>query len=74
MRSLFLLCTNVCRSLSETFASSARTPGAADLPRLTQVLWDRGWRQAELAKLLGENAVRYFAAHEPGATRGAQPP
>jgi membrane dipeptidase len=33
---------------------------AADLPRLTQVLWDRGWRAPELQKLLGGNALRYF--------------
>jgi membrane dipeptidase len=36
---------------------------AADLPRLTQVLWDRGWRVPALRKLLGENASRYFAAN-----------
>ena len=35
---------------------------AADLPRLTEVLWRRGWREAALRKLLGENALRYFAA------------
>jgi membrane dipeptidase len=35
---------------------------AADLPRLTEVLWRRGWRQAALRKLLGENALRYFEA------------
>jgi membrane dipeptidase len=35
---------------------------AADLPRLTQVLWDRGWREKALRKLLGENALRYFEA------------
>jgi membrane dipeptidase len=33
---------------------------AADLPRLTQVLWDRGWREPTLRKLLGENALRFF--------------
>ena len=33
---------------------------AADLPRLTQVLWTRGWRQARLRKVLGENALRFF--------------
>jgi membrane dipeptidase len=33
----------------------------ADLPRLTQVLWDRGWRPPRLDKLLGENALRFFA-------------
>ena len=33
---------------------------AADLPRLTQVLWDRGWRLAALEKLLGGNALRFF--------------
>jgi membrane dipeptidase len=36
---------------------------AADLPRLTQVLWDRGWRAPALKKLLGENALRYFTAN-----------
>lgn len=36
---------------------------AADLPRLTQVLWDRGWRAPALRKLLGENALRYFEAN-----------
>ena len=36
---------------------------AADLPRLTQVLWDRGWREPALTKLLGENARRYFTAN-----------
>jgi membrane dipeptidase len=41
---------------------------AADLPRLTEVLWRRGWRQPALRKLLGENALRYFdaAAAAPG--------
>ncbi|HEX3698222.1 MAG TPA: dipeptidase [Polyangia bacterium] len=34
---------------------------AADLPRLTEILWRRGWRQPQLGKLLGENALRYFA-------------
>jgi membrane dipeptidase len=38
---------------------------AADLPRLTQVLWRRGWRAPRLTKLLGENARRYFARAEP---------
>lgn len=36
---------------------------AADLPRLTQVLWDRGWRAPALRKLLGENALRYFTTN-----------
>jgi membrane dipeptidase len=34
---------------------------AADLPRLTELLWRRGWRAPELDKLLGENALRYLA-------------
>ncbi len=34
---------------------------AADLPRLTEILWRRGWREPLLGKLLGENALRYFA-------------
>lgn len=33
---------------------------AADLPRLTQLLFDRGWRAPQLRKLLGENALRFF--------------
>jgi membrane dipeptidase len=33
---------------------------AADLPRLTQVLWDRGWREPALHKLLGGNALAFF--------------
>ena len=33
---------------------------AADLPRLTELLWRRGWRAPELDKLLGENALRYL--------------
>ncbi|HVY39090.1 MAG TPA: membrane dipeptidase [Polyangia bacterium] len=35
---------------------------AADLPRLTELLWRRGWRRPALDRLLGENALRYFAA------------
>jgi membrane dipeptidase len=31
-----------------------------DLPRITQVLSRRGWREPQLRKLLGENFVRYF--------------
>ncbi len=42
---------------------------AADLPRLTQVLWDRGWREPALRKLLGENALRYFETFGPRAAR-----
>jgi membrane dipeptidase len=34
---------------------------AADLPRLTEILWRRGWRAPALNKVLGENALRYFA-------------
>jgi len=37
---------------------------AADLPRLTEILWRRGWRAPRLKKLLGENARRYFARVE----------
>jgi membrane dipeptidase len=33
---------------------------AADLPRLTQLLWQRGWRPPQLRKVLGENALRFF--------------
>ncbi len=40
---------------------------ASDLPRLTQLLWDRGWKPPRLRKLLGENALRYFTdAWRPG--------
>ena len=31
-----------------------------DLPRITQVLARRGWSEAQLHKLLGENFLRYF--------------
>ncbi len=34
---------------------------AADLPRLTELLWRRGWREPRLDKLLGGNALRYLA-------------
>ncbi len=34
---------------------------AADLPRLTELLWRRGWRRPQLEPLLGENALRFFA-------------
>jgi len=37
---------------------------AADLPRLTEILWRRGWRAPRLTKLLGDNARRYFARAE----------
>ena len=37
---------------------------AADLPRLTEVLWRRGWRPPRLDKLLGGNALRYFRLAE----------
>jgi membrane dipeptidase len=37
---------------------------AADLPRVTELLWRRGWRPAQLGKLLGENARRFFARGE----------
>jgi membrane dipeptidase len=33
---------------------------AADLPRLTELLWRRGWRDPQLGKLLGGNALRYL--------------
>jgi len=35
---------------------------AADLPRLTELLWRRGWREPQLGKLLGGNALRYLGA------------
>jgi membrane dipeptidase len=31
-----------------------------DVPRITQILWKRGWSRDKLRKLLGENFVRYF--------------
>jgi membrane dipeptidase len=34
---------------------------AGDLPRLTELLWRRGWRGPQLDKLLGGNALRYLA-------------
>ena len=34
---------------------------AADLPRLTELLWRRGWREPRLGKLLGGNALRYLS-------------
>jgi membrane dipeptidase len=37
---------------------------AADLPRVTEVLWRRGWREPALRKLLGENALRYLGTPE----------
>jgi membrane dipeptidase len=37
---------------------------AADLPRLTEILWRRGWRPDRLTKLLGENALRFFRRAE----------
>lgn len=37
---------------------------AADLPRLTEILWRRGWRPPRLAKLLGLNALRFFRLGE----------
>lgn len=37
---------------------------AADLPRLTELLWRRGWRPPRLRKLLGENALRFFRRGE----------
>jgi len=44
----------------------------ADLPRLTQILWDRGWRPPRLDKVLGENALRFFAAWDKNAAHGSQ--
>jgi membrane dipeptidase len=37
-----------------------------DLPRLTEVLWRRGFGARRLRKLLGENWLRYFALATPG--------
>jgi membrane dipeptidase len=33
---------------------------AADLPRLTELLWRRGWREPQLGKFLGGNVLRYL--------------
>jgi membrane dipeptidase len=50
---------------------------AADLPRLTELLWRRGWRQPRLGKLLGENALRYlglgFSAASPAPAAPGSP-
>jgi membrane dipeptidase len=35
---------------------------AADLPRLTELLWRRGWREPRLSKVLGGNALRYLSS------------
>jgi membrane dipeptidase len=40
---------------------------AADLPRLTELLWRRGWREPQLGKLLGGNVLRYLDAAGPAA-------
>ncbi len=37
---------------------------AADLPRLTEILWRRGWSPERLTKLLGRNALRFFQRGE----------
>lgn len=37
---------------------------AADLPRLTEILWRRGWTPERLTKLLGQNALRFFRGAE----------
>jgi membrane dipeptidase len=37
---------------------------AADLPRLTELLWRRGWREPQLGKFLGGNALRYLEQGE----------
>jgi membrane dipeptidase len=42
---------------------------AADLPRLTELLWRRGWREPRLGKFLGGNALRYLGG---GPLEGAQ--
>ncbi len=34
---------------------------AADLPRLTELLWRRGWREPQLSKFLGGNVLRYLS-------------
>jgi microsomal dipeptidase-like Zn-dependent dipeptidase len=41
----------------------------ADLPNLTEELLRRGWSEADLRKLLGENALRVLAAVEAAAVR-----
>ena len=37
----------------------------ADMPRITQVLWKRGFRDGRLHKLLGENFLSYLARSKP---------
>jgi membrane dipeptidase len=38
-----------------------------DLPRLTELLWRRGFGERRIRKLLGENWLRYFASARPEA-------
>jgi membrane dipeptidase len=46
---------------------------AADLPRLTELLWRRGWREPQLGKFLGGNVLRYLGTTEAGSRRTAGP-
>jgi membrane dipeptidase len=54
-----------CAALGSDFDGFLPLPrglrDAADLPRLTELLWRRGWRGFEISQILGENALRYFA-------------
>ena len=45
----------------------------ADLPRITQVLWARGFGERRLRKLLGENFLRYFGTIDDATARTDRP-
>lgn len=36
-------------------------PDAGELPRFTRLLWERGFREPAIRKILGENVLRFFA-------------
>ena len=50
--------------------------GCAELARLEEILWRRGWRATRLTKVLGDNAMGFFAKAEgpdagvPASNRG----
>jgi len=41
---------------------------AADLPKITEALYERGYKAADLQKILGGNLMRVFAEVEKTAT------
>jgi membrane dipeptidase len=49
----------------------ADLPGANAYPKLVQHMLDRGWREEQMRKALGENFLRAFGALRPGATAPA---